>query len=568
MPAFGSGGVAYLNVWGASNYATTYSPALVYYNVLGAGNPSPVAEAASHEMGHNLGLSHDGTATIGYYEGLGVGSVSWAPIMGVGYYQNVTEWSIGEYPGANNKQDDISIITTKLTGRADDHSNVATGATALLVDAAGVITVTNPETDPVNALPDNKGVIGMRSDVDYFTFNAGAGPLQINVNSAADAFKRLANKGANLDISATLYDKNGVQVVQVDPINDTNAIITTTVTAANAGKFYLAIDGVGNATTPYSDYASLGQYYISGAVTPTTVVPDTTAPTPDPMAWLVTPNAGGSVNSISMQATVATDNSGSAVQYMFVCASGSTGCVNSSWQASNVYTATGLAAATTYNYQVKAKDAAGNETGLSPMVAATTAATPTDTTPPAPNPGWAVLPSAGVSTNSISMTSTVATDSSGPVQYMFVCAPGGGVGCVSSNWQASTSYTATGLAAATTYNFQVKAKDAVGNETVLSAVASAKTASVVPVLLAPTLTATGISTSKVSLKWNAVSSATGYQLWYCFISGTSCVYGAKPLGTYVGTSVTVSFTAGSHYRFKVKAINAAGASGFSNEVQY
>jgi hypothetical protein len=29
---------------------------------------------------HNVGLNHDGTASVGYYEGHG----SWAPIMGVG----------------------------------------------------------------------------------------------------------------------------------------------------------------------------------------------------------------------------------------------------------------------------------------------------------------------------------------------------------------------------------------------------------------------------------------------------------------------------------------------------
>jgi hypothetical protein len=28
-------------------------------------------EAVSHEVGHNMGLSHDGTATVGYYSGQG-----------------------------------------------------------------------------------------------------------------------------------------------------------------------------------------------------------------------------------------------------------------------------------------------------------------------------------------------------------------------------------------------------------------------------------------------------------------------------------------------------------------
>ena len=59
----------------------------------------PRWEAASHEAGHNLGLSHDGTRKTGYYAGHG----DWAPIMGVGYYREVSQWSTARLracPGA------------------------------------------------------------------------------------------------------------------------------------------------------------------------------------------------------------------------------------------------------------------------------------------------------------------------------------------------------------------------------------------------------------------------------------------------------------------------------------
>ena len=49
-------------------------------------NEKYIVEAASHEAEHDLGLSHDGTSTTGYYPGQGSGAVGWAPIMGVGYY--------------------------------------------------------------------------------------------------------------------------------------------------------------------------------------------------------------------------------------------------------------------------------------------------------------------------------------------------------------------------------------------------------------------------------------------------------------------------------------------------
>jgi hypothetical protein len=265
MPSSTAGGVAYVNVWGNSRYASYYSPALVYYNNLGNGHPPYVAEAAAHEMGHNLGLSHDGTTSKAYYAGQGSGFVSWAPIMGVGYYNNVTQWSKGEYPLANQTQDDISLISTKLTFRADDHGNNNLSPTFLSVDATGTITATNPETDPHNTNGRNKGIIETRADVDFFAFNAGAGAISINVTPAWEAFYRPSTRGANLDIQVTLYSQNGVQVTQNDPINETDAVISATVPA---GQYYLAISGVGNSVTPYSDYGSLGQYFISGTVIP------------------------------------------------------------------------------------------------------------------------------------------------------------------------------------------------------------------------------------------------------------------------------------------------------------
>ncbi|WP_169314586.1 zinc-dependent metalloprotease family protein [Thiothrix nivea] len=123
MPAQGAGGVAYVNVWGISNYHSYYSPALVYYNNLGGGRPDYVSEAASHEMGHNMGLSHDGTSTASYYGGHGSGFTSWGPIMGTGYNRNVSQWSKGEYADANQQQDDVAIIASKVNLQTDDHGN-------------------------------------------------------------------------------------------------------------------------------------------------------------------------------------------------------------------------------------------------------------------------------------------------------------------------------------------------------------------------------------------------------------------------------------------------------------
>ena len=67
---------------------------------------------------------------MGYYAGPGTGATGWAPIMGVGYYQPLVQWSKGEYATATNVQDDYAVMATNgLPLRADDHGNSAGSAT-------------------------------------------------------------------------------------------------------------------------------------------------------------------------------------------------------------------------------------------------------------------------------------------------------------------------------------------------------------------------------------------------------------------------------------------------------
>ena len=117
-----------------------------------------MAEASSHEFGHNLGLSHDGTRSgTEYYAGHGSGLVSWAPIMGNSYYNNVTQWSKGEYADANRTQDDLAIIDGKLGYVGDDHGDTHGDATLLELSPSGGVVSSNPEQDPHNILRREQG---------------------------------------------------------------------------------------------------------------------------------------------------------------------------------------------------------------------------------------------------------------------------------------------------------------------------------------------------------------------------------------------------------------------------
>jgi PKD repeat protein len=233
----GAGGVAYI---GAFSWNSD-TPCFVFTAQLGGGNEKYTAEAITHEAGHTVGLYHDGvTGGDAYYRGHN----GWAPVMGVGYYQNLVQWSKGEYPGANNTEDDLAKMTGYgFTYRPDDHGNTPASATPLVVaNGTGV---------------SGGGIIERTTDKDAFSFVTGTGTITLNVIGAA--------RSQNLDIKADLYDGSGGLVAASSPSTSLNASISY---SAAAGTYTLVIDGVGNGdlTTGYSDYGSLGEYTISGTI--------------------------------------------------------------------------------------------------------------------------------------------------------------------------------------------------------------------------------------------------------------------------------------------------------------
>ena len=235
----GSGGVAYIGsfTWGNETPCWVFNGGLK-----GAG------EAGSHEAGHTLGLGHDGRISPPetYYQGNG----NWAPIMGVGYYVNMVQFSKGEYPSANNAENDLNIIgtTNGFTFRADDYGNVLNGTAANIDPNSDGVVLTN-------------GVITTATDRDVFRFHTIGGPLHL-----------LASPGStqpDLDIALTLTDVNGIPIQTVN--SDANLSAAIDFPSIPAGDYYVYVDGAGRptvSTTGYSDYGSLGNYILSGTVPP------------------------------------------------------------------------------------------------------------------------------------------------------------------------------------------------------------------------------------------------------------------------------------------------------------
>lgn len=249
----GAGGVAYLGSW----RWTSDTPVWAFENNLGNGFAKYVAEAASHEAGHAFDLTHDGQdgGDGAYYRGHGTGATSWAPIMGVGYSRSLTQWSKGEYNGANNQQDDLAVITdsrNNVTFRADDHGGSASTATSL----SGVQTGTS--SSPLLQFK-GSGIIGNPSDVDAFRLDLTDGDGRLTLKVAPEVY--LGGYG-NLDAKAVLRNAAGNVVASANPVDAIDAFLDLQL---SAGVYTLSVNGVGKGdplSTGYTDYGSLGQYDI------------------------------------------------------------------------------------------------------------------------------------------------------------------------------------------------------------------------------------------------------------------------------------------------------------------
>ncbi|HPU50029.1 MAG TPA: zinc-dependent metalloprotease family protein, partial [Burkholderiaceae bacterium] len=215
----GCGGFAYVGVF--DYVGENYKPAFIFFDKLGSGNEKYVAEAVSHEVGHTLGLSHDGTSTTSYYRGQGSGATGWAPIMGVGYYQPLVQWSRGEYTDANNREDDIAIIQANgLTLRADDHGNTTAAATAMTgTSANGMVSYWG------------QGVVESAADVDVFSFVSGAGAVTISVVPAMLAL--------NLDIIAEVRNAAGSVIGTSNLLGAQNASFSLSLPAS--GTYFVTV---------------------------------------------------------------------------------------------------------------------------------------------------------------------------------------------------------------------------------------------------------------------------------------------------------------------------------------
>lgn len=188
-----------------------------------------------------------------------------------------------------------------------------------------------------------------------------------------------------------------------------------------------------------------------------------------------TPSVAVTATSVTLSWAASTDNVGVSGYDIFRAPGSSGGTFASIGSSSGTtFTNSGLTSNSTFRYQVRARDAAGNISGFTPPVTATTSGGTTDTQAPTV-PGTPVA--SGITTSSVNLSWSPSTDNVAVTGYDIFRAPGASGGTFASVGTSSTpSFAGTGLSANTSYRYQVRARDAAGNVSGFSGAVTVTTA--------------------------------------------------------------------------------------------
>ncbi|MBI3711826.1 MAG: pre-peptidase C-terminal domain-containing protein [Burkholderiales bacterium] len=209
-----------------------------------------IGMTAAHEVGHEMGMSHDHGGSGGeYFEG--IAAYQWGPIMGnywmgASWAQSRWTWSKGEYNTATNFEDDLKImnVNESIPYVTDDNPS----GKNLNISSAGDINPSN-----------NFGQIERTGDTDAFNFTVtGNGKLDLKIDPI-EYF-------GMLDVDAKIYNSSNALVASSNKAVNRSAEFIGLNLPAGSYRLVIAGGAEGTPQNGFSNYSSLGYYAMKGTL--------------------------------------------------------------------------------------------------------------------------------------------------------------------------------------------------------------------------------------------------------------------------------------------------------------
>jgi len=240
-----SSGVAYFDSFGQNE------PAWVFFDPIL--NGADIGLIAVHEIGHTVGLEHDGLNASEYHDG----QDGWGPFMGAPYYSSHVTFSNGDYDGATEFQPDLSVVAKWFPLLADYVGNNNSNSTTLSLRSSKVTIERR---------------IGIFNDKDVYRVKAERGQI---INASIEAL----GEYPTLNTLSSLYDSSGKLLTSNDitptyplPLIETTSLNSSiTYKAPKDGDYFLHIKGNGynrgqSDDYSHSSYGEVGRYQMKLSV--------------------------------------------------------------------------------------------------------------------------------------------------------------------------------------------------------------------------------------------------------------------------------------------------------------
>ena len=487
------------------------------------------------------------------------------------------------HDGSYTNGEQYVYVTTLAAGAHSYYFDAARGTTTVTLPASGALSGPTVSTLAIGttALPNgNVGIaysatLAASGGTPSYSWNAPGLPAGLNINSATGVISGTPTQASAYAFAVTVSDAASASLSAALSINILDSVAPTLPT--NIAASVVSATHINLSWTASTDNVAVTGYkvYRNGVQvgTPTaTSFSDNGLTSATSYSYTVAAcDAAGNCSAPSTAVSATTqqglDSAAPTVPAGLIASAASATQVNLSWTAStdNVavtgykvsrngvqvgtptatsFSDTGLTSATSYSYTVAACDAAGNCSAQSKSVSATTQQV-VDSVAPTVSIG---LAASVVSATQINLSWTASTDNVGVTGYK-VYRNGVQVGI-----PVGTSFSDTGLAAATTYSYTVAACDVAGNCSAQSTAVSATTQQLLD-NVSPTvptrLSASAVSRSQINLTWRASTDNVGVTGYKVFRNGVQ-------IGTASGTGFSdIKLRAATTYRYTIAACDAA-----------